>query len=92
MEEFLQQAGPLVTPEIAGTALVELVQADAANVAPAYLRRAAEAILTQPTSRAGGSGCVMVLPQCSVRVLAVQTTEAGGTGRVVVLEKGKTPG
>jgi hypothetical protein len=28
--------GPLVTPEIAGTALVELVRADAATVAPAY--------------------------------------------------------
>jgi NAD(P)-dependent dehydrogenase (short-subunit alcohol dehydrogenase family) len=36
-EEYLQQLGPLVTPEIAGTALVELVQADAADVAPAYL-------------------------------------------------------
>src|SRR6266487_1570300 len=37
VEEYLQQLGPLVTPEIAGTALVELVQADAATVAPAYL-------------------------------------------------------
>jgi NAD(P)-dependent dehydrogenase (short-subunit alcohol dehydrogenase family) len=37
VEEYLQQQGPLVTPEIAGTALVELVQADAATVAPAYL-------------------------------------------------------
>jgi 3-oxoacyl-[acyl-carrier protein] reductase len=37
VEEYLQQMGPLVTPEIAGTALVELVQADAATVAPAYL-------------------------------------------------------
>jgi len=36
-EDFLQQKGPLVSPEIAGTALVELVQADAASVAPAYL-------------------------------------------------------
>jgi 3-oxoacyl-[acyl-carrier protein] reductase len=37
VEEFLARAGPLVTPEIASTALVELLQADAANVAPAYL-------------------------------------------------------
>ena len=36
-EEYLQQMGPLVTPEIAGAALLELVQADAATVAPAYL-------------------------------------------------------
>ena len=37
VEEYLQEMGPPVTPEIAGTALVELVQADAAEVAPAYL-------------------------------------------------------
>ena len=37
LEEYLESMGPLVTPEIAGTALVELVQADAAKVAPAYL-------------------------------------------------------
>jgi NAD(P)-dependent dehydrogenase (short-subunit alcohol dehydrogenase family) len=37
VEEFLQQQGPLVTPEIAGAAVVELVQADADTVAPAYL-------------------------------------------------------
>ena len=38
MEDFLQQQPfPLLTPEIAGTAMVELVQADAATVAPAYL-------------------------------------------------------
>jgi hypothetical protein len=36
VEEYLQQQHPLVTPEIAGTALVELVQADAATVAPGY--------------------------------------------------------
>jgi 3-oxoacyl-[acyl-carrier protein] reductase len=36
VEEYLQQQGSLVTPEIAGTALVELVQADAAIVAPGY--------------------------------------------------------
>jgi 3-oxoacyl-[acyl-carrier protein] reductase len=36
VEEYLQQHGPLVTPEIAGTALVELVRADAATVAPGY--------------------------------------------------------
>jgi 3-oxoacyl-[acyl-carrier protein] reductase len=34
--EYLRQQGPLVTPEIAGAAVVELVQADAATVAPAY--------------------------------------------------------
>jgi 3-oxoacyl-[acyl-carrier protein] reductase len=37
VEEYVQQMGPLVTPEITGTALVELVKADAATVAPAYL-------------------------------------------------------
>jgi 3-oxoacyl-[acyl-carrier protein] reductase len=37
VEDFLAQAGPLVTPEIAGTAMVELVRADAATVAPGYL-------------------------------------------------------
>jgi NAD(P)-dependent dehydrogenase (short-subunit alcohol dehydrogenase family) len=37
VEAYLQQQGPLVTPEIAGAALVELVQADAADIAPAYL-------------------------------------------------------
>jgi 3-oxoacyl-[acyl-carrier protein] reductase len=37
VEEFLAQAGPLVTPEIAGTALVELVRAAAAKVAPTYV-------------------------------------------------------
>ena len=31
------QMGPLVTPEIAGAALVELVQAEAATLAPGYL-------------------------------------------------------
>jgi 3-oxoacyl-[acyl-carrier protein] reductase len=36
VEEYLQQQGSLVTPEIAGTALVELMQADAAAVAPGY--------------------------------------------------------
>ena len=36
MEEYLQQQGPLVSPEIAGTALVELVRADAATVAAGY--------------------------------------------------------
>ncbi|HEV8562770.1 MAG TPA: SDR family oxidoreductase [Actinophytocola sp.] len=36
-EEFLRPQGPLVTPEIAGKALVELAQANAAAVAPAYL-------------------------------------------------------
>jgi 3-oxoacyl-[acyl-carrier protein] reductase len=36
VEEYLDQTGPVTSPEIAGTALVELVQADAADVAPAY--------------------------------------------------------
>lgn len=35
-EEYLEQMGPLVTPAIAGAALVELVRADAADVTPAY--------------------------------------------------------
>ena len=40
VEDYVEQMGPLaagVTPEIAGTALVELVQAEAASVAPAYV-------------------------------------------------------
>jgi len=37
VEDYLQPMGPLVTPELAGTALLELVQSDAADVAPAYL-------------------------------------------------------
>lgn len=41
LEGYLQQQGPLVTPEIAGTALVELVQANAATVAPGYRQTAA---------------------------------------------------
>ncbi|HYY80642.1 MAG TPA: SDR family oxidoreductase [Actinomycetes bacterium] len=36
VEEFLQQQGSLVTPEIAGAAVVELARADAATVAPGY--------------------------------------------------------
>jgi NAD(P)-dependent dehydrogenase (short-subunit alcohol dehydrogenase family) len=36
LEEYLEQVGPFVTPEIAGAALVELVETDAASVAPAY--------------------------------------------------------
>ena len=36
VEEFLQQQGSLVTPEIAGAAVVELARADAATVAPEY--------------------------------------------------------
>jgi NAD(P)-dependent dehydrogenase (short-subunit alcohol dehydrogenase family) len=37
VEEYLEQMGPLVTPETAGSALVELVRADAATVELAYL-------------------------------------------------------
>jgi len=37
VEEFLRQGDPLVTPEIAGTALVELIQADPADLASAYV-------------------------------------------------------
>jgi 3-oxoacyl-[acyl-carrier protein] reductase len=36
VEEFLRSQVPLVTPEVAGAALVELIQADAASIAPAY--------------------------------------------------------
>jgi NAD(P)-dependent dehydrogenase (short-subunit alcohol dehydrogenase family) len=36
-EEYLQQMGEPLTPEVAGTALVELVRADAATVEPGYL-------------------------------------------------------
>ena len=36
LDEFLHQQGPLVTPEIAGAAMVELVHADAATIAPEY--------------------------------------------------------
>jgi NAD(P)-dependent dehydrogenase (short-subunit alcohol dehydrogenase family) len=36
-EEYLQQFGEPLTPEVAGAALLELVRADAATVAPGYL-------------------------------------------------------
>ena len=36
-EEYLRPFGEPLTPEVAGAALVELVRADAATVAPAYL-------------------------------------------------------
>jgi NAD(P)-dependent dehydrogenase (short-subunit alcohol dehydrogenase family) len=36
-EEHVEQLSPLVTPEIAGAAMVELVQADATTIAPTYL-------------------------------------------------------
>jgi 3-oxoacyl-[acyl-carrier protein] reductase len=36
-EEHVAQLGPQVTPEIAGAAIVELVQADATSLTPAYL-------------------------------------------------------
>jgi NAD(P)-dependent dehydrogenase (short-subunit alcohol dehydrogenase family) len=36
-EEYLQQLGEPLTPELAGAALVELVRADAATVAPGYM-------------------------------------------------------
>ncbi|MCW3063353.1 MAG: short-chain dehydrogenase/reductase [Solirubrobacterales bacterium] len=35
--EYLQQMGEPLTPEVAGAALLELVRADAATVAPGYL-------------------------------------------------------
>jgi 3-oxoacyl-[acyl-carrier protein] reductase len=37
LQSYVQSSGPLVTPEIAGAALVELLKEDAAKVAPAYL-------------------------------------------------------
>jgi 3-oxoacyl-[acyl-carrier protein] reductase len=37
LDDYLHQLEPPVTPELAGAALVELVQADAANLAPAYV-------------------------------------------------------
>ncbi|MGW0666214.1 SDR family NAD(P)-dependent oxidoreductase [Streptomyces sp. NPDC002746] len=36
-EEYLKQMGPLLTPEIAGSAMVELVRTQATAVAPGYL-------------------------------------------------------
>jgi 3-oxoacyl-[acyl-carrier protein] reductase len=36
VDEFLRKQPPLVTPEIAGTAVVELIDADPATLAPAY--------------------------------------------------------
>jgi 3-oxoacyl-[acyl-carrier protein] reductase len=36
LEEYLEAQQPLLTPEVAGAAVVELVQADAATVAPGY--------------------------------------------------------
>ena len=36
-EEYLQQFGKLLTPEVAGAAVVDLVQADSTTIAPGYL-------------------------------------------------------
>ena len=40
-EEYVQQLGELLTPEIAGSALVDLVRADPTTIAPGYLLTAA---------------------------------------------------
>jgi hypothetical protein len=40
-EAYLGQLGEVLTPEITGSTLVELVRADAATVAPGYLLTAA---------------------------------------------------
>lgn len=37
LRSFVESGGPLVTPEIAGGALVGLVKEDASKVAPAYV-------------------------------------------------------
>jgi NAD(P)-dependent dehydrogenase (short-subunit alcohol dehydrogenase family) len=37
LKSFVQSSGPLVTPEIAGAALVQLVKEDATKVAPSYM-------------------------------------------------------
>ena len=36
LQSFVQSVGPLVAPEIAGAAVVQLVKEDAAKVSPAY--------------------------------------------------------
>ena len=36
-DDYVRGLGPVLTPEIAGKAVVELVETDAANLAPAYL-------------------------------------------------------
>lgn len=36
LADYLREQGPLVTPELAGTAMVELIRADSATIAPAY--------------------------------------------------------
>ena len=40
-EDYLRQLGEPLTPEAAGAAVVDLVRADAASIAPAYLLSAA---------------------------------------------------
>ena len=40
-EEYVQQLGELLTPEIAGSALVDLVRADPTTIAPGYVLTAA---------------------------------------------------
>jgi hypothetical protein len=40
-EAYLQQLGELLTPEMAGSALVDLVRAEAATTAPEYVLTAA---------------------------------------------------
>ena len=59
-EEYLQQFGEPLTPEAAGAAVVELVRADAATVAPrlpAHRGRTAEAALTQKADNRISSTC-----------------------------------
>jgi NAD(P)-dependent dehydrogenase (short-subunit alcohol dehydrogenase family) len=41
VDDYLRELGPVLTPEIAGAALVDLVQADAATLSPAYMLTAA---------------------------------------------------
>jgi hypothetical protein len=40
-EAYLQQLGELLTPQLAGSALVDLVRADPATTAPGYVLTAA---------------------------------------------------
>jgi len=46
VEEHIEQLGTVITPEIAGTALVELVDADTAEIAPASRPRSSGASLS----------------------------------------------
>ena len=86
-DAFLEQLGELLTPEIAGSALVDLVRADAATIAPEYVLTAAG---LQPLRYAGvcrpgrpGHGEVGRARPAAIRcsIIAIWSAGMPGPGR-----------